>query len=91
MENLQTFLDQMEIEMTNQTRDIISQIDEKLAPLKREIVSTGNVEVKDINRLRSDAILESSNGVGELISRGLDDPAVLHNGHFQALRLSPSF
>ncbi|VVC89581.1 unnamed protein product [Leptidea sinapis] len=37
MENLQTFLDQMKIEMANQTRDIISQIDEKLAPLKREI------------------------------------------------------
>ena len=37
MENLQTFLDQIKIEMANQTADMsMSRIDEKLAPLTQE-------------------------------------------------------
>ena len=42
MENLQTFLDQMKIEMANQTADIISRIDEKLAPLTQDITDLRN-------------------------------------------------
>ena len=59
MENLQVFLDQMRIEMAKQTNDILSQIDEKLMPLTKEIadLKQENQTLKNkISNLENDKI-----------------------------------
>ncbi|CAH2108656.1 unnamed protein product [Euphydryas editha] len=54
--DMQLFFDQIKIEMANQTKQIISQIDEKLVPFTREI------EQLDINIARRIGKINNNNG-----------------------------
>ncbi|VVC98438.1 unnamed protein product [Leptidea sinapis] len=57
MDNMQLFFDQMKIEMAKQTKEIISQIDEKLVPFTREIE-----QLKSENKYLKDKIFSLERG-----------------------------
>ncbi|VVC95940.1 unnamed protein product [Leptidea sinapis] len=67
---MQLFFDQMKIEMAKQTKEIISQIDEKLVPFTREIE-----QLKSENKYLKDKIcsLERGNRANNLIIYGLKE------------------
>ncbi|XP_045492420.1 uncharacterized protein LOC123691879 [Colias croceus] len=70
MDNMETFFERMKIEMTKQTEDIISRMDEKLAPLSREVedLKLENRELK-----KKITMLEKNRRHNNLILYGLEE------------------
>lgn len=70
MDNLQAFIEQIKIEMANQTRDIMSHIDDRLMPLTQEI---DKLKLENQNLKQKVAFLERSNKANNIIIYGLKE------------------
>ncbi|KAJ8726769.1 hypothetical protein PYW08_015626 [Mythimna loreyi] len=70
MDNLQIFLEQIKVEMANQTKEIIAQMDEKLVPFSREMEQL-KLENQELKSKISD--LEKNRRANNIIIYGLKE------------------